>query len=932
MGHRRARTCLRRSPCRSQTDDRTEGFSSPRHGELESDGRVSHERRGWSETGEKRKVAAKSQEVICGEEVCGNVTFPSPFGIHHNCYNLSWFRVTCEGNKPFININGINLDVLGPHSSVSINVNYPVTPVNCNRKLDITGADIDLAGTPFFLSGCITSIVSISLLIVTWQMRKAWKKRQDIKQKHKYFKRNGVQGTFGYMDPEYFRSNQFTEKSDVDSFGIVLVELLTGRKLILLDQSQEARSLVSYFLLSMQQDSLFDILDSTMVNGNPEEIIAMDKLARRCLNLNGKKRPTMKQVAMELELIKTSKAGASIDEAKSQEVICGEEVCGNVTFPPPFGIHHNCYNLSWFRVTCKGNKPFINIKGINLELLGSYSMASININYPVTTVNCNRKLDITAADVDLAGTPFFLSGYYNYFGSVGCGNLATISTNSTDSIGGCVQPKCGRKAGGSGSGCYTEIIGKLTSYTVSMVDMYGSKRSCVSAFMFSSSYFDNGYPLPVEINSETTHVPVTLEWDSSYCGDSAPGPVNLFLFNQTTCGEVDFDYPFGVRNQQHSKSRFEVDCIETANGEQTPFLNINGIDLQILEFSFVDSTVVVNHSVTYFSCRGSNNNGTSLNLEGTPFYYDIHNIFWSSGCGNLVTLFDKRDGNFIGGCSQPSCRIRNETSSSAGCRIFFPPGLNSFFANIGGGAGSSDYSSKRSCGFASPVYSGLYGSLNLSDLNHVPISLKWGAPKRGSCQLNQGSAISCSSDGKYCWKSLNTSHLCVCTAKNIIDLGTNCEGMYCGEYRWCHILCLNTRDNYCLSLAPPTRKTLNFKIIMIGCITSVVSISLLIAENSLFDILDSTIVNDSPMEEITAMAKLARRCLNLNGKRRPTMKQVAMELELIRASEAGVDIEECGDEESETDEIKESWNANLSWSTSISIATESTTLPLNQTF
>ncbi|XP_039043921.1 disease resistance protein RPM1-like [Hibiscus syriacus] len=112
----------------------------------------------------------------------------------------------------------------------------------------------------------------------------------------------------------------FTGKSDVYSFGVVLVELLTGRKPVLSDQSDEARSLISYFLMSMQENSLLDIVDSTIVNDDPEkEITATAKLARRCLDLNGKKRPTMKQVAMELETIKASKAGDEIEESDDEE-------------------------------------------------------------------------------------------------------------------------------------------------------------------------------------------------------------------------------------------------------------------------------------------------------------------------------------------------------------------------------------------------------------------------------------------------------------------------------------------------------------------------------------------------------------------------------------------------------------------------------------
>ena len=65
-----------------------------------------------------------------------------------------------------------------------------------------------------------------------------------------------VQGTFGYLDPEYFQSSQFTEKSDVYSFEIVLIEILTRKKPILSTRSKEWKSLASSFILSMKEDNL----------------------------------------------------------------------------------------------------------------------------------------------------------------------------------------------------------------------------------------------------------------------------------------------------------------------------------------------------------------------------------------------------------------------------------------------------------------------------------------------------------------------------------------------------------------------------------------------------------------------------------------------------------------------------------------------------
>ncbi|GLT46749.1 hypothetical protein SLA2020_204790 [Shorea laevis] len=129
-----------------------------------------------------------------------------------------------------------------------------------------------------------------------------------------------VQGTFGYVDPEYYQSCQFTEKSDVYSFGVVLVELLTGEKPIFLERADGGRSLTSHFILSMEKNGLFNILDARVKDSSAhEEIKKVAELAYRCLSLNGKKRPRMIEIAMELEQIRFSQSNSN-DQKNHEEI------------------------------------------------------------------------------------------------------------------------------------------------------------------------------------------------------------------------------------------------------------------------------------------------------------------------------------------------------------------------------------------------------------------------------------------------------------------------------------------------------------------------------------------------------------------------------------------------------------------------------------
>ncbi|KAE8124825.1 hypothetical protein FH972_019673 [Carpinus fangiana] len=396
-----------------------------------------------------------------------------------------------------------------------------------------------------------------------------------------------------------------------------------------------------------------------------------------------------------------------------------------------------------------------------------------------------------------------------------------------------------------------------------------------------------------------------------------------------TCGSLQIPYPFGTTEGCYLDPSFLITC-----NNSTPFLSPS--NLTVLNIS-LDGEIRVSSSIARDCPNEPGYNASESVYEFPTLKYFLisstKNKFTGVGCDTVAAIEGMlAEENYVTGCLSLCKRIESVRSGSCNgigcCQTYITQGMRSFAMALISINNHSEVSNFNPCGYSFVTEEGAYNfsSSDLANLRNretFPVVLDW-AVGNETCQDAKKNLISyayineCETSKPCNMTCTNTmgSFICHCPKGYEGDgmkNGTGCRPI-ATHYRSIAIelgigigLSLLLLGGFSIYWGLKRRKLIKLKEKVfqqngglmlqqqlsnhIDSPTKIFSIEELkratnnyneLKEDRLLQILDNHIVNDDNIEDLREVANLVKRCLTVSGEDRPSMKEVAMELEGLR--------------------------------------------------
>ncbi|KAL4628732.1 hypothetical protein ACB092_05G260200 [Castanea dentata] len=109
-----------------------------------------------------------------------------------------------------------------------------------------------------------------------------------------------IVGTYGYMAPEYAMHGQFSMKSDVFSFGVLVLEMISGQRNNFVRNGENVEDLLSYTWKNWREGTASHIIDPTLRHSSTIEIMKCIHIGLLCVQENATDRPTVALIVLML--------------------------------------------------------------------------------------------------------------------------------------------------------------------------------------------------------------------------------------------------------------------------------------------------------------------------------------------------------------------------------------------------------------------------------------------------------------------------------------------------------------------------------------------------------------------------------------------------------------------------------------------------------